>query len=98
MPPLGLRLETLIRFRLKVGDAVYGDASFFEGEEEYRRWYALGLILGALGVKKHYDPDPKIDEVIEKLNQLDPRPKESLQTMIEILEEYLKEIGEWPKS
>lgn len=49
----------------------------FENMEEFT-WYALGLILSALGMKKYYDPDPKINETIHDLSQLDIRPKESL--------------------
>jgi len=95
MSLLGWKLEALLKSRLKLGDIVHGDAAGFEDMEEFR-WYALGLILGALGMKKYYDPDPKIDETIEKLNQLDVRPKESLEEIIRILEGYLKAIGWLP--
>ena len=42
-------------------------------------------------MKRRYDPDPKIDEVVDKLNQLDVRSRESLEAFVKILEDYLKE-------
>jgi len=95
MPLLGWKLESLLKSRLKLGDIVHADAAGFEDKKEFR-WYALGLIIGALGMKKYYDPDPKIDETIQQLNQLDVSPKESLEDLIKILEDYLRTIGWLP--
>ena len=95
MPLLGWKLEALLKSCLKLGDIVHADAAGFENMEEFR-WYALGLILGALGMKKYYDPDPKIDETIHELSQLNIRPKESLEEIIRILENYLRAIGWLP--
>jgi len=93
MATLGLRLEELLKYRLGLGhDVAHEIASGLEETEEIR-WYALGLTLGALAMKRRYDPDPKIDEVIDKLNQLDIRSRENLEAFIKILEDYLKEIG-----
>jgi len=74
---LGWKLEALLKSCLKLGDIVHADVTGFENMEEFT-WYALGLIPGALGMKKYYDPDPNIDETIHNLSQLDIRPKESL--------------------
>ena len=44
-------------------------------------------------MKRRYDPDPKIDEVMDRLNQLDIRQRENLEEFVKILEDYLREIG-----
>jgi len=91
MATLGLSLEELLKYRLGLGhDVAHGIASSLEEREEIR-WYVLGLALGALAMKRRYDPDPKIDEVVDKLNQLDVRSRESLEAFVKILEDYLKE-------
>jgi len=93
MATLGLRLEELLKYRLGLGhDVAHGIASGLEEREEFR-WYALGLALGALAMKRRYDPDPKIDEVMDRLNQLDIRQRENLEEFVKILEDYLREIG-----
>ena len=91
MATLGLEIENLIRFRLGLGEEVaYNIASGLEESEEIR-WYALGLVLGALAMKKRYEPDPKIDELIEELNQLDIRSKDGLEKFRDLLKGYLGE-------
>jgi len=43
-------------------------------------------------MKRDYEPDPKINEVIDKLNQLDIRSLESSEEFAKILRDYLKEM------
>ena len=43
-------------------------------------------------VKRRYDLDPKINEVIDKLNRLDIRSLESSEEFAKILRDYLKEM------
>jgi len=91
MATLDLKLEELLKYRLDLGhDVSHGIASGPEETEEFR-WYALGLALGALAIKRRYDPDPKMDEVVDKLNQLDVRSRENLEAFVKILEDYLKQ-------
>ena len=44
-------------------------------------------------VKRQYDLDPEINEVIDKLNRLDIRSPGSLEEFITILRDCLKEMG-----
>ncbi|MCL7389811.1 MAG: hypothetical protein LZ173_07780 [Thaumarchaeota archaeon] len=46
----------LLKYRLGIGDIVHVAASGFESMEEFG-WNDLGLVLGALAMKKRYEPD-----------------------------------------
>jgi hypothetical protein len=76
MSLLGLTLGLSLKYRLGIGDIVHVAASGFESMEEFG-WNDLGLVLGALAMKKRYEPDPRMDEVIDKLSQIDIRSREA---------------------